>query len=195
MVGWDREIRALNQKGVPEGRVVWLGPPSRHPWEWPWPWAKTHQSRCQGHKNLDNRALCFLIYFNWRLITVLWWFLPYIHMNQPWVYMCSPSWLSLPPPSPSHPLGSSQCSSPTGLSAVSLYWCQMFRNLTPFLGFVLFTVPSQHPAMSVFAGSLSREWVAGVVPPPRRELEFHPLNSLPSFLAAGTPKCFLRQAL
>ena len=25
--------------------------------------------------------------------------MPYIHMNQPWVYMCSPSWPSLPPPS------------------------------------------------------------------------------------------------
>ena len=33
-------------------------------------------------------------------------------MNQPWVYMCSPSWTSLPPPSPSHPSGSSQCTSP-----------------------------------------------------------------------------------
>ena len=32
-----------------------------------------------------------LIYFNWRLITILWWFLPYIDMNQPWVYMCPPS--------------------------------------------------------------------------------------------------------
>ena len=32
-------------------------------------------------------------------------------MNQPWVYMCSPSWTALPPPSPSHPSGSSQCTS------------------------------------------------------------------------------------
>ena len=30
-------------------------------------------------------------------------------MNQPWVYMCSPSWTSLPPPSRTHPSGSSQC--------------------------------------------------------------------------------------
>ena len=30
-------------------------------------------------------------------------------MNQPWVYMCSPSWT--PPPSPFHPSGSSQCTS------------------------------------------------------------------------------------
>ena len=29
-------------------------------------------------------------------------------MNQPWVYMCSPSWIPLPP----HPSGSSQCTSP-----------------------------------------------------------------------------------
>ena len=33
-------------------------------------------------------------------------------MNQPWVYMCSPSWTPLPPPSPSHPSESSQCTSP-----------------------------------------------------------------------------------
>ena len=51
-------------------------------------------------------------YFNWRLITILWWFLPYVHMNQPWVYMCSPSWTSLQPPSSSHPSGSSQYTSP-----------------------------------------------------------------------------------
>ena len=33
-------------------------------------------------------------------------------MNQPGVYMCSPSGTPLPPPSPSHPSGSSQCTSP-----------------------------------------------------------------------------------
>jgi len=38
--------------------------------------------------------------------------LPYIHMNQPWVYMCPPSWTPLPAPSPSHPSGSSQCTGP-----------------------------------------------------------------------------------
>ena len=58
-----------------------------------------------------------LIYFNWRLIT-----LHYcdgfchgytcVYMSQPWVYMCSPSWTPLPSPSPSHPSGSSQCTSP-----------------------------------------------------------------------------------
>ena len=34
--------------------------------------------------------------------------LPYIDMNPPWMYMCSPSWTPLPPPFPSHPSGSSQ---------------------------------------------------------------------------------------
>ena len=38
--------------------------------------------------------------------------LPNIKMNPPQVYMCSPSWTLLPPPSPFHPSGSSQCTSP-----------------------------------------------------------------------------------
>ena len=33
----------------------------------------------------------YIFFFNWRLLirdfTILWWFLPYIHMNQPWMYM------------------------------------------------------------------------------------------------------------
>jgi len=36
----------------------------------------------------------------------------YIDMNPSQVYMCSPSWTPLPPPSPYHPSGSSQCTSP-----------------------------------------------------------------------------------
>ena len=38
--------------------------------------------------------------------------LPNIEMNPPQVYMCSPSQTLLPPPSPYHPSGSSQCTSP-----------------------------------------------------------------------------------
>ena len=38
--------------------------------------------------------------------------LPYIKMNPPQVYTCSPSRIPLPPPSPYHPSGSSQCTSP-----------------------------------------------------------------------------------
>ena len=39
--------------------------------------------------------------------------LPYINMNLPQVYTCSQSWTPLPPPSPYHPSGSSQCTSPS----------------------------------------------------------------------------------
>ena len=38
--------------------------------------------------------------------------LPYINMHLPRVYTCSPSWTPLPPPSPYHPSGSYQCTSP-----------------------------------------------------------------------------------
>ena len=38
--------------------------------------------------------------------------LPYINMNPPRVYTCSPSRTPLSPPSPYHPSGSSQCTSP-----------------------------------------------------------------------------------
>ena len=48
---------------------------------------------------------CFLLY-NIVLVS------PYIKMNPPWVYTCSPSWTPLPPPSPYHPSGSSQFTSP-----------------------------------------------------------------------------------
>ena len=44
----------------------------------------------------------------YRIVLVL----PYIDLNLPWVYMCSSSWTPLPSPSPSHPSGSSQCTSP-----------------------------------------------------------------------------------
>ena len=40
-------------------------------------------------------------------------------MNQPWSYMYFPSRSLLPPPSPSHPSGSSQCTSPQHLSLAS----------------------------------------------------------------------------
>ena len=62
-------------------------------------------------------CFCFLFYFfNLSFIYFLLYnivlVLPYIDMNPPWVYMCSPSWTSLPPPSLSHPSGSFQCTSP-----------------------------------------------------------------------------------
>ena len=62
------------------------------------------------------RIILFFIYFLkfyfifklYNIVLVL----PNIEMNPPQVYMCSPSWTLLPPPSPFHPSGSSQCTSP-----------------------------------------------------------------------------------
>ena len=53
------------------------------------------------------------IYFNWRIITLQYCIgFAIYYMNLPRVYTCSPSWASLPPPSPYHPSGSSQRTSP-----------------------------------------------------------------------------------
>ena len=49
----------------------------------------------------------YFIFILYRIVLVL----PNIRMNPPQVYMCSPSWNLLPPPSPYHPSGSSQCTS------------------------------------------------------------------------------------
>ena len=54
---------------------------------------------------LFNLILFFKLYI---IVLVL----PNIKMNPPQVYMCSPSWTLLPPPSSHHPSGASQCTSP-----------------------------------------------------------------------------------
>ena len=51
---------------------------------------------------------CYYYFLLHNIVLVL----PHINMNPPQVYMCSPSWTPLPTPSPYHPSGSSQCTSP-----------------------------------------------------------------------------------
>ena len=63
---------------------------------------------------------CFLfyfkfkfIYFNWRLFTLQYCIGSAKYQNYlSRAYTCSPSWTPLPTPSPYHPSGSSQCTSP-----------------------------------------------------------------------------------
>ena len=55
--------------------------------------------------------IIFKFYFIFKLYIIVL-VLPNIKMNAPQVYMCSPSWTFFPPPSPYHPSGSSQCTSP-----------------------------------------------------------------------------------
>ena len=57
--------------------------------------------------NPFNFLFLNFILFNFTILV-----LPYINTNLPQVCMCSPSWTLLPPPSPHHPSGSSQCTSP-----------------------------------------------------------------------------------
>ena len=62
------------------------------------------ESACNaGNLNL----ILFFFYFIFKLCKIVL-VLPNIEMNPPQVYMCSPSWTLLPPPSPYHPSGSSQ---------------------------------------------------------------------------------------
>ena len=70
--------------------------------------------------------------------------LPYIHMNQPWVHMCSPSWAPLPPPSPSHPSGSSQCTSPEHLSHASNLDRRSVSHMIIYM-FQCYSLKSSHP--------------------------------------------------
>ena len=58
------------------------------------------------------RQLHFLLIYLFILLNNILLALPYTDMNPPYVYICSPSWTSLPPSTPSHRSGSSQCTSP-----------------------------------------------------------------------------------
>ena len=65
--------------------------------------------RREGRRRSNRRLIFFYFIFKFYIIVLV---LPNIEMNPPQVYMCSPSWTLLPPPSPYHPSGSSQCTSP-----------------------------------------------------------------------------------
>ena len=110
-----------------------------------------------------NPALHFLIFthlfifkiylFNLETndFTILWWFLPYFDMNRPWVYMCSPFWTPCPPPSLSHPSGSSQCISPEHpVSCIEpgLVICFTYDNIHISMLFSQITPPSPSPTES-----------------------------------------------
>ena len=101
------------------------------------------------------------IYFNWRLITLQYCIgLPYINMNRPRVYTCSPSWTPLPPPSPYHPTGSSQCTSPEhpvsciepGL--VTRFTCDNLHVSMPFSQ-IIPPLPSPTESKRLFYASVS----------------------------------------
>ena len=88
------------------------------------------------------------IFISWRVITLQYCsgFLPYFDMNQPWIYMYSPSWSPLPPPSPPHPSGSSQWTRPDHLShASNLGWW----SVSPLIVYVFqcYSLRTSHPRL------------------------------------------------
>ena len=62
-----------------------------------------------GHDWVTELNWTFFFFFKLYNIVLV---LSNIEMNPPQVYLCSPSWTLLPPPSPYPPSGSSQCTSP-----------------------------------------------------------------------------------
>ena len=97
--------------------------------------------------------------------------------------MCSPSWSPLPPPSPSHPYGSSQCPSPEHLSHASnlgwwsvshliiyMFQCYSLRSSHPRLlpqspkvgsiHLCLFFCPAYRVIITIFLNSIYMHWVS-----------------------------------
>ena len=84
----------------------------------------------------------------------------YIDMNHPRVYMCSPTPKSLPPPSPSHPSGLSQCTSfvcPVSCIELGLVIYFTFGNIHVSMLFSQMIPPSPSPTeyKSLFFTSVS----------------------------------------
>ena len=90
-------------------------------------------------------------------------------MNQPWIYMCSPFWSPLLPPSTSDPSGSSQCTSPEHLShATNLGWWSV-SPLIVYL-FQCYSLRTSHPSVLSWRLHITNSWDPGAAKCPLRYL-------------------------
>ena len=100
-----------------------------------------------------------LFYFEANYFTILWWFFPYIDMNQPWVYKCPPI-LNLPPSCPSAPALSAL------LHALNLHWSSILHMV--IYVFQCYSLKSSHspllpqsPKSVVYISSLLLSCILG----------------------------------
>ena len=79
-------------------------PATRETWVWSLGQEDSFEKGMATHSSIlfSFFKLIYLFWLETNYFTILWWFLPYIDMHQPQVYMCPPSWTPLSPPSPSH---------------------------------------------------------------------------------------------
>ena len=99
-------------------------------------WASETQNDRIGLRDYIWSHWYFKKIFYWRIITILWWFFPYISMNRPRVYMCSlcpklPSYL------PPHPIPLSHHRAPTLgalLQASDLHWLSILHMVMYMFG-------------------------------------------------------------
>ena len=97
-----------------------------------------------GHLSFLKFVLIYSFYLEANYFIILWWFLSYIDMNQPWVYMCSPSWTpSILPP---HPIPQGHTSAPA-LSTLSFAWNLDWQSVSYMIIYMFqcYSLKSSHP--------------------------------------------------
>ena len=88
----------------------------------------TEQGISEGEGSVSHFLKKLILILEDNYFTILWWFLPYVDMNQPRVYMCPPILNPLPAPSPPHPSGLSQSTSLSDLLCASnLHWSSVLH--------------------------------------------------------------------